>query len=444
MQVKTQLALLGGPKTVQSDPGNIFTWPIITEEDEQAVLEVLRRGAMSGTDVTMQFEKEFAEWQGTRYALGMNNGTAAIQSAMFACGVGVGDEVICPSLTYWASALPCFSLGATVVFAEVDPTTICLDPKDIKHRITSRTKAIVVVHYLGHPADMDPIMEIAKRHGLKVIEDVSHAQGGLYKGRKLGTIGDVGAMSLMSGKSLAIGEAGMLVTDDTEIYERAEAFGLYERYTGEIKTESLREFAGLPLGGYKYRMHQMSAAVGRVQLKHYDERCEEIRRAMNYFWDLLEDVPGIRAHRPAKDSGSNMAGWYAAHGLYVPEELGGLSVTRFTEAVRAEGAPASPGCNIPLHLHPLLNTCDVYGAGKPTRIANSDRDLRQPKGSLPVTESITKHTYHIPWFKQYKPEIIEEYAQAFKKVAENYTELLADDPGNPPNIGGWHFFRHTT
>src|SRR5579864_783612 len=109
MQTLTQLALLGGSKAVQSDPGDLFAWPIITQEDEQAVLEVLRRGAMSDTDVTRQFEQEFAAWQGTQYALGFNNGTAALHAAMFGCKVEVGDEVICPAMTYWASALPCRS-----------------------------------------------------------------------------------------------------------------------------------------------------------------------------------------------------------------------------------------------------------------------------------------------------------------------------------------------
>lgn len=440
----SELALFGGPKSVTVDPGDMFTWPIITKEDEDAALEVLRRGAMSGSDVTMQFEREYAEWQGTRYALGVNNGTAALHAAMFGCKIGVGDEVICPSVTYWASALPTFSLGATVVFAEIDPKTLCIDPNDIEHRITDRTKAVVVVHYLGHPCDMDPIMEIAGKHGIKVIEDVSHAQGALYKGRMVGAIGDVGAASLMAGKSLAIGEAGILTTNDPEIYERALAFGLYERYGADkIQTEYLKAWAGLPLGGYKYRMHQISAAVGRVQLKYYPERIAEIQKAMNYFWDLLEGTPGIRAHRPDKDSGSTMGGWYAAHGIYVPEELEGLSVTRFCEAVCAEGCQTSPGCNSCLHLHPLFNTCDVYGHGRPTRIANSTRDVRQPEGSLPVSEGIGKRVYRIPWFKHYRPDVIEQYASALRKVSANYKELLADDPGDPPRLGGWHFFQHT-
>jgi len=427
------LAINGGPKAVRTDPGDIFKWPIITKEDEDAVLEVLRRGAMSGTEVTEQFEAEYASWYGVEYALAHSSGTAALHAAMWACGVGVGDEIIAPSLTYWASALPALNLGATIVFADVQPDTLCLDPADIEHRITERTKAIVPVHYCGYPCDMDAIMEIAQRHGVKVIEDVSHAHGGLYKGRLLGTIGHVGAMSLMSGKALAIGEGGMLITNDRRIYERACAFGHYER-TGQsrwsnaekrITDPELKRFAGLPLGGFKYRMHQLSSAVGRVQLRHYRERMEDIQRAMNYFWDLLEGVPGIRAHRPPAESGSTMGGWYSPAGLYVPEELGGLPVSAFCKAVSAEGVPTGPGLNFPLHLHPMLHEADVYGHGRPTVLANAARDVRQGPGSLPVTEAAAERTYRIPWFKHLRPAVIEEHAEAFRKVAEHADEVRA-------------------
>lgn len=437
---ESKLALLGGSKAVSFVPNKLFAWPIITKEEEKAVLEILRQGNMSGTGVTKEFEKEFAAWLGIKYALGFSSGTAALQSAMYGCKVGIGDEIISPSVTYWASCLPAFSLGATVVFAELDPQTLCIDPKDIEHRITDRTKAIVVVHYLGHPADMDPIMAIARKHNVKVIEDGSHAHGGFYKGRRVGTIGDVAGYSLMSGKSLVAGEAGLLTTNDREIYERAAAFGHYERFGTEIETPSLVPFRGLPLGGYKYRMHQLSAAVGRVQLKYYDARIKEIQKAMNYFWDLLEGTSGIRPHRPAKDSGSTMGGWYAAHGLYVPEELEGLSVSRFAEAVRAEGVGnIFPGGNAPLHLHSLFNTCDVYGHGKPTRIANSNRDVRQPPGSLPVSEGIGKRIFSIPWFKQYRPRLIAQHVRAFKKVARYYKELLPGDQAKSASVGGLSF-----
>jgi dTDP-4-amino-4,6-dideoxygalactose transaminase len=438
----SELALLGGRKAIQADPGDMFTWPIVTEDDEAAVLEVLRRRGMSGLDVTRAFEEDYAAWQGTRHALGFSCGTAALEAAMFGCKVGVGDEIIAPAMTYWASCLPAFNLGATIVFADIDPETHCIDAGDIEHRITERTKAIVPVHYSGHPCDMDRIMEIAERHGLKVIEDNSHAQGGLYKGTKCGAIGHVSAASMMSGKSLAVGEAGMLATDDREIYDRAVAWGHYARFSADkIETDYLKPWAGLPLGGHKYRMHQLSAAMGRVQLKHYDARLGEIDKAMTTFWDRLEGVPGLRAPRVAKDSGSTMAGWYFPHGTYDKEALGGLSVSRFCEAVRAEGFNTTPGLNKPLHLHPLLNEIDVYGHGKPTRIANADRDLRQPKGSLPVAEETDRRTFMVPWFKHFRPEIIDEYAAAYKKVAAHHGELLEGDEGDPENIGGWTTYR---
>ena len=422
----SELAISGGQQAVQTDRGDMFSWPIITREDEEAVLEVLRAGSMSRNDVTIKFEEEFARWHGMDYALASNTGTAALHSAMFGCHVGVGDEIISQSFTYWAAALPALNLGATVVFAEVDPETLTLDPTDVERKITGRTRAIVATHYCGHPTDMDPIMDLANAHGIKVIEDVSHAHGGLYKGRLLGTIGHVGAMSLMSDKSLPVGEGGILVTNDTEIYERAIAFGHYERTkpdAGYIQHPDLRKFAGLPLGGFKYRMHQVSSAVGRGQLARYREKMGEIQKAMNYFWDLLEEVPGIRAHRPAEDSGSTMGGWYSPHGLYVPEELDGLSLERFCEAVRAEGVETRPGANLLLHLHPVLNDADVYGHGRPTRLANSDHDVRQGEGSLPVTEMVSERVYSIPWFKHYRPEIIQEHAEAFRKVAAHANEL---------------------
>jgi len=433
MSEVAKLAINDGPKAVTRDQRGITDWPIITQEDEEAVLEVLRCGTMSGDDVTRKFEAEYAQWHGVEYALGHSSGTAALQAAMWACGVGVGDEIIAPSLTYWASALPVFSLQGTVVFADVDPDTLTIDPSDIEHRITERTKAIIPVHLAGYPCDMDPIMEIAKRHDIKVIEDVSHAHGGLYKGRLVGTIGDVGCFSLMSGKALATGEGGILITNDRYIWEKAIVWGHYgrttaTRWTGEneepvITAPDLKPFVGLPWGGYKYRMHQLTSAVARVQLKHYKERMAEIQKSMNYFWDLLEGCPGLQAHRPPKDSGSTMGGWYAPRGIYNAEEVGGIDIERFCEALGAEGTVGGAQTRAGLHMHPLLNDADIYGHGKPTRIANSDRDLRQPEGSLPVTEACTHKVYWIPWFKHYWPEIIEEHATAFRKVAENADQI---------------------
>ena len=221
------------------------------------------------------------------------------------------------------------------------------------------------------------------------------------------------------------------------ICERAIAFGHYDRNNGRFITESeeLFPYFNIPLGGMKGRANQLCTAMARVQLKYYDARCAEIRRAMNYFWDLLEGLPGIRAIRVDERSGSNMAGWYAAHGLYVGKELEGLSVKRFCEAVRAEGGIAWDGGNYCLHTHALFRDYDYFGIGKPTRIAFAERDARVDDHLC--TRSVETACFSVPWFKKFDKEWIEYYAMTFRKVIENYRELLDGDTGRQQE-GRWH------
>jgi dTDP-4-amino-4,6-dideoxygalactose transaminase len=240
-------------------------------------------------------------------------------------------------------------------------------------------------------------------------------------------------MSMMAGKSFAIGEGGMLVTDDPAVYERGIAFGFYERTGvatewsdrgGALSDPELARYAGIPLGSYKHRLNQTCAAMGLVQLKHYPARIAEIQRALNRFWDLLEDVPGIVAHRPPSGSGSTMGGWYPGKGLYRAEELGGIPVARFCEAVAAEGVPGvRPGGNRPLHLHPYFHSADVFRMGQPTALAFGQRDVRQGPGSLPVTESMAERMLYVPWFKHDWPDLIEPIAAGIRKVAEHADQL---------------------
>jgi dTDP-4-amino-4,6-dideoxygalactose transaminase len=272
-------------------------------------------------------------------------------------------------------------------------------------------------------------MAIAKKHNLKVFEDGSHAHNSLYKGRQVDTFGDAAGFSLMTGKSFAIGEGGMLTTNSQEIYEKAILFGQYEKH-GKIELPEIKKYAGLPSGGVKGRMHQLSSAFGRVQLKCYKQQFAEIDKAMTYFCDLIDQIPGIKAHRPAKNSGSTKGGWYYPLAHYNPEVLGGLSVGRFAEAVRAEGATCNAGCNKPLHTHTLFNDMDVYHHGRPTRYTNLPQTEQNNPiyiRHLAVSESINNKVISIPWFKKYEPKIIEEYANAYKKVANNYQQLLKDD-----------------
>lgn len=423
-----KLALLGGTPVIETKPDeSLFKWPILTQEDEDAALDVIRNNKFSGTDITEKFQDEFAEWIGRKYAIAYCNGTASLTSAMFAIGLGKGDEIICPTKTYWGSVSQAINFGASAVFCNITDN-LSMDPDDLERCITPKTKAIMVVHYYAYPCDMDKIMAIAKKHNLIVIEDVSHAQGGMYKGKRLGTFGDIAAMSLMSGKSFAAGEMGILVTDDTKLYERAMAFGHYERNNdGYIKeSEELKPYFHIALGGIKGRANQVCAAIGRVQLKYYDERCKEIRKAMNYFWDLLEGLPGIRAIRVDESTGSNMGGWYQGHGKYFPEELHGLSVKKFCEAVRAEGFESCwDGGNFCLHTHPFFKTFDLYNEGTPSRIVYNDRDVRLDDDKCKPSES--KYCFLAPWFKHFDKEWIEKYAAIFRKVVENHEHLLEND-----------------
>ena len=428
------LALAGGEKAGITVSAELFKWPVVTAEDEAAVIEVLRAGTMSGTDITQKFEAEYAAWNGVEFALGCCNGTAALTEALWACGVGAGDEVICPSMTYWASAAPVLALGGVVNFADIDRRTLCIDPGDIEHRITRRTKAIVVVHYAGHPCDMDAIMEIAERHGVKVIEDVSHAQGGLYRGRKLGSIGHISGTSLMAGKAFAIGEGGMVTTNDRKLYDRCVAFGHYERLVTsnysvasmKLSSPELVDYIGVPLGGVKHRMNQTCSAMGRVQLKYYPERCAEIQRAMNYFWDNVADLPGIKPHRITEEN-STMGGWYLPKGIFCSEELEGISCKLFTAALTAEGLPCRPGANTALHQHRWFKDFDIYGHGKPAMTAFADRDVRQDDCTLPNSAHCEDFCFTVPWFKKYKPQEIDQYIAIYRKVLTNYRELLNID-----------------
>lgn len=446
-----KLAILGGEPIFEKGvtPPQItemLKWPIITQEDEQAALEVIRNNSYSGTDITRKFESEFAQWIGTNHAVAYCNGTMSLAAAMFGIGLGKGDEIICPTKTYWASIVSAMTFGAVPVFCNITDM-LTMDPDDIERVISPKTKAIMVVHYIGYPCDMDRICAIAKKHNLKIIEDVSHAQGGLYKGKRLGTFGDVAAMSLMSTKSFSAGELGIVVTNDRKVYERAVAYGHYDRNNANnIKEESsLFPYYHMALGGVKGRANQLCCAIARVQLKYYDERCAEIRKAMNYFWDLLEGLPGIKAIRVDESTGSNMAGFYCAAGAYYPDELHGLTLKTFVKAVREElGGDISwgvtDGINLCLHTHNIFKTFDFDNSGTPTRIANALRDVRLL--DEPLDSAAYRYCFTVPWIKKYDKEYIEKIASAFRNVIENHMELISSDVADATQGGRWYGFEN--
>lgn len=436
-----KLAVHGGAPAVSQDLGRseIFAWPVFGQAEEQAALALLRKRDFADEVQVPAFEEDFARWCGTKYAISQNCGTSALLTSMYAVGVGVGDEVIVPSATYWATALPAFSLGATVVFGDIDRQTLGLCPVDIQRKLSSRTKAIVVVHIFGHPVDMDGILKVARANNVRVIEDASHAHGTRYQGKQAGTLADIAAFSLC-GKPIHVGEGGMIVTDDDALRERCLAWAHNFRFNHlEVKNPELLRYAGLPMGGVTTRMHNLSAAIGREQIKTFDKRMHEVDEAMNFFWDLLQGYPGFQAHRPERSSGSTMGAWYTPHAIYRAQQLNGLSAAGFARAVRAEGfATRTRSClTEPLHKHPLLHEADVYGHGKPTRVAHAQRDVRALDALLPETDAV--RTLTVPAFKRCDKKAIRAYADLFKKVIDDHRSLLASDPGDAsavPDVRG--------
>ena len=263
------LKMDGGPSAITIDQKPLLRWPKMGKEEEEMVLKLLRGGEISQSDIINDLSKEFAEFIGIKYALPKVNGTACLLSAFYSLGIGKGDEIIAPTNTYWASVMPAAFLGAKIVFCESDPTTLCIDPNDIEKKVTDKTKAVVPVHLYGYPCEMDRIMEIAEKNNLYVIEDASHAHGAVYKGKKIGTIGDVAAFSLQGSKVIPAGEAGILVTNNQDIYEKSVALGHYNKING-LESDTYKKYHRTGLG-LKHRLNPLNAAIGLCQLRKFQE-----------------------------------------------------------------------------------------------------------------------------------------------------------------------------
>ncbi len=279
------------------DPG--FVGPqFFDQQEEQALLEVLEQGSPfrywgPGRPVKVQrFEESFARYMGAQFALGVTSGTAALDCAIAALGIGPGDEVIVPAYTWWSDYTCVVQAGALPVFAEVDGT-LNLDPQDFERRITPRTKAAIAVHLLGGPCDMAPVMEIARRRTVAVIEDCAQCVGGSYRGRKLGSIGDVGIYSFQINKMITSGEGGALVTSDPALYERAARF----HDMGTIRQLFLDRIGGpsrvATFAGENFRMSELTGAMLGAQLSKLDTMVAQLRRNAGAIYEGIQSLPGI-------------------------------------------------------------------------------------------------------------------------------------------------------
>lgn len=321
----------------------------IDEADIQAVERVLRSDYLTTGPAVGAFEEKVAGYAGAKYAAAVSNGTAALHTACLAAGIGPGDEVITSPITFAASANCVLYCGGRPVFADIDPATYNLSPEEIEKKITPRTKAVIPVHFAGRPCEMDAIGEIAKKHGLTVIEDGAHALGAAYHGRRIGTFSDMTIFSFHPVKPITTGEGGMVVTDDEKLYQRLKLFRSHgiTREGWEMEGSAPEPGEGWYYQqvalGFNYRMTDLQAALGASQMDKLDGFLQKRREIAARYSRAFAEVPGIGIPEWPKEMES---GWH-------------LYVIRIQEKERAEVyrrlQEAGIGANvhyIPVYRHP--------------------------------------------------------------------------------------------
>jgi len=418
-----KLALLGGKKAVTL---NAPTWPIIAEEEVTEVLRTLKERDLTAAGrggVVTDFEEAFAKYQGRKYAIAVNGGTAALHCAIGAAGAGAGDEVIVSPYT-WGSTVGCIlHNNAIPVFADIDSKTYNLDPDKVAEKVTPQTKAIVVVHIYGHPADMKPITETAEKNDLIVVEDCSQAHGATYHSKKVGNLGHIGCFSLQASKNMIGGEGGVLVMDDESLYQRALLMGYHPMRTRlEVKDPQLTNH--IDSINWNYRIHPLAAAIAKVQLKHLDERNRIRIENANYLSKGLEDIPGVKPPHVAPGC-THVYHMYSPS--YAPEELKDLPKEKYVQALSAEGVIIWAYVSIPIHLRTTFqeNNFFPYGKGCPWTCHHAKIIIKYSKGDCPVAEErCEKRELNLPGFGEPCRELLDQYIGAFKKMSSNINQLL--------------------
>jgi len=338
------LAINGGTKTVERE----FKWPLYDETDVNIVADIVRSGKWGNPDCggeVAQFEKEFAAYCGTKYALTCVNGSVALRLALIACGVKPGDEVIVPPYTFIATASIVIEANCVPVFVDIDPRSYNMDASKIEAAITPRTKAIIPVHFAGQACEMDEILAIARKHNLRVIEDACHGHGAAYKGHKLGSIGDAGCFSFQSSKNLTSGEGGLVVTNDDELYRMMNSL----RNVGRVDGGAWYEHHN---AGCNYRITQLQAVLLSSQLKRLEDQTMIRHENGSYLNELLAKIEGITPL--TRGLGETVHSYHIYIFKYDPSKFNGLSKVEFSKMLAAEGVPCFMGYPEPLYKQPLF------------------------------------------------------------------------------------------
>ena len=418
------LALLGG-KPVRTAP--FLVEPMVDQEEERLVLEAVREKSFSryigsnapdieqtlrlssdeaamlqdpwhflGGPHVRAFAAEFAAAFDVPYAIPVSSATVGLGVALAAAGIGAGDEVIVPAISFSASASAVLLYNAIPVFADVDPQTFCLDPVSAEAAITPRTRAIMAVHLTGNLADMDAIMALARKHDLKVIEDAAQAIGARWKGRKAGAVGDAGVFSFQQSKNMMTGEGGMIITSNAELARRARLLINH----GEVVFDDTAGPDDISNAfGFNFRLPELCAAVGRAQLQKLGKINAWRTRNAEILRDGFDTLPGLRV--PASQGGANEPTMPVPH-LFVAlhdEYAMGAPRSVFVAALRAEGVPVGTGYVRPMYANPLFLQRIAYGRkGCPWTCQSDYQPPRYEMGLCPVAEHLLDDEFL--WFYQ--------------------------------------------
>lgn len=410
-----KLALLGGEKVRKTEWPQ---WPVWNENAEKDMLDMLRSGRWwrGRGEAVEEFEKAYAELMGAKRCLATASGTTALLIALHVLGIDAGDEVLVSPYTFIATYNSIFINKALPVFVDTNPETFLIDPDKIESRITDRTTAILPVHIYGLPVDMDKVNAVAKKHNLKVVEDACQAWLGEYKGKKLGTLGDLGCFSFQNSKNLPTGEGGAVLGNNDEIMDRCYSFHNCGRPYGSVQRTS-----DYPTRGSNRRMQQVQAITLLSQMprikKDADTRLENAR----YLDKKLNEIPGIKTYKLVE--GNNRSAYHMYPFRFVSEEFGNVSREKFIEALRAEGVPCSPGYGRQNHdglIEEALNSRGYKRLFSGQRLKQWREENVLPGNDQLAKEAVTFYQSILLGTKSDMDDIV----NAITKIYENRSQLV--------------------
>lgn len=387
-------------------------WPIYDERELGALEEVLRSrfwggGVGRSGPKEAEFEERFSKFHGCRYGVCVSNGTAALHVALLAAGVGPGDEVIVPALTFWATGSAVLATGAVPVIVDVNPDTYCMDVEEAEEAVTDRTRAIIPVYNYGTAPDMDEIVRIAEEHGLVLIEDCARGHGFVWRNKPAGSIGDMGCFSFQQGKFMTAGEGGIIITNNPMYAERCHALKDCGRVRGSWGTYDVGTFHWL--NWWNYRMTQFQAAILLVQLERLEEQLERRQRNSDYLSRRLEEIEGVEPLRVDPRLTRHQPWPYAFR--YESENFGGAPLEKFVRALNAEGIPCHR-TEPPLHLSLAIpRDHELYGRLTRRRLPVAERAFYEEAVEIP------QHVFLA------EEEDMDDIADAIAKIQRHSGEL---------------------